>query len=341
MLPHRTLGRTDLEISPVGLGSWAVAGSAWAYGWGPQDERDSIAAIRRAVELGVSWIDTAAAYGHGSSEQLVARALAGLPAADRPLVFTKCGLRWNPAANTFDRVLSPETIRAECEASLRRLGIERIDLYQLHFPDESGTAPEETWAVMAELIAEGKVRAAGASNHPAALLARLEAVRHVDAVQPPLSLINRGALDDPLPWAQAHGAGAIVYSPMASGLLSGGFDRARRAALPDDDWRTVDPDFNEPRLTANLALADALTPIAERHGISPGAVAIAWTLACPGVTGAIAGARSAAQVDGWIAAAGVALTDEDLAELSAAIAASGAGATPRPARKQAVERAST
>jgi aryl-alcohol dehydrogenase-like predicted oxidoreductase len=328
-LPTRRLGRSDLEITTVGFGAWAIGGSGWAFGWGEQDDAESVAAIRRAVDHGVNWVDTAAVYGLGHSEEVVARALHELPDAERPHVFTKCGLVWDENDRSADprRCLHPDSIRRECEASLRRLAVERIDLYQFHWPDPD-TPVEDSWATMLELIDEGKVRCSGVSNFDVPLLERCEAVGHVDSLQPPFSMINRGAGGDVIPWCAEHGTGAIVYSPMQSGLLTGRFTAERATALGDDDWRAESSEFTEPRLSRNLALQDALRPLAERHDTTPAAVAVAWTLAWPGVTGAIVGARSAEQVDGWIDATTLELTDDDLAELRRAIEQTGAGDGP-------------
>ncbi len=328
-LPTSPLGSSGLEISAVGFGSWATGGE-WVHGWGPQDDEASLAAMRRALGRGVNWIDTAAVYGLGHAEEVVGRLLRSLPAADRPLVFTKGGEVWDEANRTAEpvRSLRPASIRREIEASLRRLGVERIDLYQFHWPDAVGTAVEDSWGEMIRLIGEGKVRAAGVSNFDVALLERCEALRHVDALQPPFSLIKRRAAERELPWCVAHGTGVIVYSPMMSGLLTDGFDAGRVAALAAGDWRRGAAPFREPNLSRNLALRDALRPIARRHGATVSAVAIAWTLAWPGVTGAIVGARSAAQVDGWIGAATLALTAADLDEIAAAIEHTGAGLGP-------------
>src|SRR5450631_4035956 len=287
-LETRRLGTTDLEITTVGFGAWAIGGGGWAYGWGPQDDESSIAAIRHAVSLGVNWIDTAAIYGLGHSEEVVGRALREIPASERPFVFTKCGMIPDHE-RPYDepaRDLRPESIRREVEASLRRLGVERIDLYQFHWPDGTGTPIEESWGEMARLVDEGKVRAAGVSNFDAALLQRADAIRHVDSVQPPFSLIRRNAGADVIPWAAAHNTGVIVYSPMQSGILTGTFSAKRLVAMADDDWRRRSAEFLEPKLSRNLALRDALRPVAYRNGTSVSAVAVAWTLAWPGVTGA-------------------------------------------------------
>jgi aryl-alcohol dehydrogenase-like predicted oxidoreductase len=329
-LPTRRLGNTDLHLTRVGFGAWAAGGGGWAFGWGPQDDAESIASIRHAIERGINWIDTAAVYGLGHSEEVVGQALDAIPSGSRPYVFTKCGLVWderNPEAAPR-RVLRPESIRSECEASLRRLGVGQIDLYQFHWPDETGTPVEDSWETMTRLIDEGKVRAGGVSNFDVALLERCEAVRHVDSLQPPLSLIRRQAAEQEIPWCRAHGTGVIGYSPMQSGILTDQFSPKRIESLAPDDWRRRAPDFKPPRLGRNLALRDALRPIAEQHGTSVSALSIAWTLAWPGVTGAIVGARSPAQVDGWIAAATLELTLADLDKIAMVVAQTGAGSGP-------------
>ncbi|MFL6053249.1 MAG: aldo/keto reductase [Actinoallomurus sp.] len=323
-LPTARLGTTDMQITRVGFGAWAAGGS-WAYGWGPQNDEESIAAIRHAVEQGVNWIDTAAVYGLGHSEKIVAEALKGLSDRDHPYVFTKCGMLWDDDGNVC-RVARPETIRREVEDSLRRLQVERIDLYQVHQTPEDGTPVPMYWETMAELKQEGKVRAIGLSNHTALRLEQAGQVAHVDAFQPPFSLIDRTAAPE-IDWCARNGTGVIVYSPMQSGLLTGAFSRQRVAALPEDDWRRRSPDFTS-GLDANLALADALRPVAERHGVTQGAVAVAWTLTWPGVTGAIVGARGPGQVDGWLPAATLELTPEDLDEIAAAVERTCAGRGP-------------
>jgi aryl-alcohol dehydrogenase-like predicted oxidoreductase len=339
-LPVRRLGSSGLEITTVGFGAWAAGGGGWSFGWGPQDDAESIAAMRHALELGVNWIDTAAVYGLGHSEEVVGRCLRELPAPERPLIFTKCGLTWD-SSNPMEvakRILKPETIRRECEASLRRLGVERIDLYQFHWPDESGTPVEDSWGAMVKLIEEGKIRAAGVSNFTVELLERCEAVRHVDSLQPPFSMIKRAAAERLLSWCQGHSTGVICYSPMQSGILTDSFSTERVAKMASDDWRRHNPEFQEPNLSRNLALRDALKRIAARHGASVSAVAIVWTLAWPGVTGAIVGARSPAQVDGWIQAATMRLTAEDLDEISSAIVRTQAGSGPaQPAKTAATK----
>ena len=329
-LPTRALGRSGLEITTVGFGAWATGGGGWSFGWGPQDDEASIAAIQHALTRGVNWIDTAAVYGLGHSEEVVGRAVRALPAADRPMVLTKCGLIWDEKQPMVQskRVLRPESIRKECEVSLRRLGLERIDLYQFHWPDETGTPVEESWGEMVRLVEAGKVRAIGVSNFSVALLERCEKVRHVDSLQPPFSPVRREVAAAEIPWCAAHGTGVINYSPMQSGLLTERFSEERFAALAEDDWRRRAAEFQPPKLGRNLALRDALRPIAERHKVSVGAVAIAWTQAWPGVTGAIVGARSPEQVDGWLPAASLKLDAADLDAIAAALEATGAGAGP-------------
>ena len=319
-MPRRGLGARGPALSVVGFGAWAVGGGDWSFSWGPQDDDQSIAAMRRAVDLGVNWIDTAAVYGLGHSEEVVGRFLRDLPASDRPLVFTKCGLIWDETdrRRVAVRNSQPASVRAECEASLRRLGVEQIDLYQFHWPDETGTPVEDSWGEMARLVDEGKVRFAGVSNYTADLLERCEAIRHVDSLQSPYSLIRQQIAVREIPWCAAHGTGVLCYSPMQSGLLTDTFRAERVARLAADDWRRRSPEFQEPNLSANLSLRDALRPIAGRHDTTVSAVAVAWVLASPGVTGAIVGARSAGQVDGWIGAATVRLSEGDLEDIRGA-----------------------
>jgi aryl-alcohol dehydrogenase-like predicted oxidoreductase len=329
-LPTRRLGAGGPEITTVGFGAWAAGGGGWAFGWGPQDDASSIAAIRHAVASGVGWIDTAAVYGYGHSEEVVGRALADIPRSERPLVFTKCGLRWNDQDRmaTPAQDLRPERIREECRASLDRLGIEAIDLYQFHWPDEGGVSVEDSWGEMLRLVEAGKVRRAGVSNFNPALLDRCEKVAHVQSLQPPFSLVRRDAAAVEIPWCATHGTGVIVYSPMQAGLLTESFSAERAAALARDDWRRRSPQFQPPRLAQNLALRDELRPIAAKHGVPVAAVAVAWTLAWPDVTGAIVGARNPEQVDGWLKAAGLTLDDADLQAIASAIARTGAGSGP-------------
>ena len=334
-LPTNRLGRTDMKITRVGFGAWAIGGPDWAVGWGAQDDRESVAAIRHALARGINWIDTAAIYGLGHSEEVVRQALAEVPAAERPYVFTKCGLVWdeNDRQAPPRQVGAPASLRREVEASLRRLGVERIDLYQMHWPAEDGTPLDAYWETLLDLKREGKVRAVGLSNHNATQLEAAERLGHVDTLQPPFSAIRRAVAAAELPWCHAHGTGVIVYSPMQSGLLTGRFTEARARALPKNDWRSRNAEYAGEKLARNLRLADALRPIAERHSSSVAAVAVAWTLAWPGVTGAIVGARSPAQVDGWLDAARLVLTQNDLDEVARALQQTGAGSGPfAPAR---------
>jgi aryl-alcohol dehydrogenase-like predicted oxidoreductase len=329
-LLKRSLGESGAQITVTGFGAWALGGGGWAYGWGPQDDNESILTMRHALEQGVNWIDTAAVYGLGHSEEVVGRLLRELPASERPLVFTKCGLIWddrNPHAEPR-RVLKPESIRKECDASLRRLGIESIDLYQFHWPDETGTPVEDSWGEMVKLLEEGKVRMAGVSNFDVSLLERCEAIMHVDSLQPPFSLIHRDAGAREIAWCAEHGTGVICYSPMQSGLLTDSFTAEKVAKMAEDDWRRRSPEFQEPNLSRNLALRDSLRPIAQRHNTTVSAVAVAWVNAWPGVTAAIVGARSPQQVDGWVGAASLELAAADLEEIANAIKRTGAGTGP-------------
>jgi aryl-alcohol dehydrogenase-like predicted oxidoreductase len=333
-LQKRLLGKSGLEITTVGFGSWAVGGGGWAFGWGDQDDADSMAAIHHAVSAGVTWIDTAAIYGLGHSEEVVGRAIAGIPASDRPLVFTKCGVDADPADpyRPGVRHSDPSFLRVEVENSLRRLGVERIDLYQIHWPDETGTPIEDTWGEMSRFVDEGKVRAIGVSNFGVELLERCEQIRHVDSLQPPFSLIHRESGSGVIPWAAAHGTGVIVYSPMASGILTDSFSRERVEAMGKNDWRRRSASHTEPELSRNLALRDALRPIAARHGTTVSAVAVAWVLTWPGVSGAIVGARTPAQVDGWLPAGSLTLSPQDLDEIAATAERLQVGTAPvRPA----------
>ena len=333
-LPTRQLGTTDMNITRVGFGAWATGGGGWAYGWGPQDDDQSIEAINRAVERGVNWIDTAPIYGLGHSEEVVGRVLKKLRPGDRPFVFTKCGLvgdKSDPFKEAA-RILNPESIRRECEASLKRLGVERIDLYQFHRPDDTGVPVESSWSTMVQLVEEGKVRAIGVSNFDLPLLRKCEAIRHVDSLQPPFSLIRREAAASEIPWCRANGTGVICYSPMQAGILTDTFSAERVKKMATDDWRPRSANFQTPSLEKNIALRDALIPIARRHNTTVASVAVAWTLAWPGVTGAIVGARSAEQVDGWIGAATLTLNASDLDEIALAIERTEAGHGPtRPA----------
>jgi aryl-alcohol dehydrogenase-like predicted oxidoreductase len=310
----RKLGNSDLQITPIGYGAWAIGGSGWQFAWGSQDDNDSIAAIHRSLELGVNWIDTAAVYGLGHSEEVVARALKTWPGA-RPYVFTKGGLRWDAQGNV-SKVLNADSIRREVEDSLRRLSVEVIDLYQVHWPPDPDSAElEEGWSTLAALQRQGKVRWIGVSNFNVQQLRRAQAMAAVTSLQPRYSLVHREIEDQVLPYCLREGIGVIVYSPMASGLLTGAMTRARAAKLPKDDWRKNHPDFTEPALSRNLALVERLEEIAKRHNRSTGEVAIAWTLRHPAVTGAIVGARNARQAEGVMRAGEFRLSQEEVTEI--------------------------
>src|SRR5438093_5974121 len=304
------LGNSDLSITPIGFGAWAIGGSGWEFGWGEQDDKQSVAAIHRALELGINWIDTAAVYGMGHSEEIVALALRTWPGT-RPYVFTKCALRWDEQGYVH-RSLTADSIRRECEDSLRRLNVDVIDLYQIHWPSDD---LEEGWSAMAQLQKEGKVRWIGVSNFNVKEMRRAQAIAPITSLQPPYSLIRREVEQETLPYCRSEGLGVIVYSPMASGLLTGAMTRERATSLPASDWRSRDLEFQEPRLSKNLALVERLRKVGARHGRPPGQVAIAWTLASPAVTGAIVGARNAKQVEGNVGAAELHLTDEGIAEI--------------------------
>jgi len=334
--PHRRrLGATAFDISPVGLGAWAIGGGEWQGGWGSQSDDDSVATIHHAVDLGINWIDTAPAYGLGRAEDVVGVATQQLPPNDRPFVFTKCGLVWEPGASSVTNSLAPESIRRECEASLRRLRCETIDLLQAHWPTADGTPIEDSWGTMSDLVDEGKVRHIGLSNFDVDALDRCQAIRPVETLQPELNLVVRTAADEVLPWCASHGTGVIAYSPMRSGLLTGGFSSARVASLPDDDWRATNEDFLPPKLEQNLALVERLRPIAERLSATLAELSIAWVTSWPDVTAAIVGARRPRQIDDWIGAATLTLDDEDLHDIATAVADTGAGTGPiRPGRHQ-------
>jgi aryl-alcohol dehydrogenase-like predicted oxidoreductase len=308
----KVLGNSDLFITPVGFGAWAIGGD-WEFGWGSQDDTQSVAAIHRALELGVNWIDTAAVYGLGHSEEVVARALQEWQGS-RPYVFTKCGMIWN-AQGKVDYSLRRESIRRECEASLRRLKTEVIDLYQIHWTADDINETLEGWAALLTLQKEGKVRWIGLSNASVEEMQQLQSIGPITSLQPPYSLVRRDVETAQLPWCQKEKVGVIVYSPMASGLLTGAMSRERIAALPGTDWRTRNDQFKEPKLSENLKLVERLRAVGVRHGRAPGEVAIAWTLRHPAVTGAIVGARNPKQVDGIIGAADFRLTSSEITEV--------------------------
>lgn len=319
----RTLGNSDLKMTAVGYGAWAIGGSGWQFAWGSQNDSDSIAAIHRALELGVNWIDTAAVYGLGHSEEVVARALKSWTGR-KPYVFTKCGLRWDDRGQV-KKVLRSDSIRQELEDSLRRLGVGTIDLYQIHWPpDPDSSELEEGWSTLADLRREGKVRWIGVSNFSVQQIQRASEITPITSLQPPYSLLHRDVEADVLPYCQKHGIGVIVYSPMASGLLTGAMNRERIANLPKDDWRKTHSDFNEPNLSHNLRLVDLLQQIARKHGRSVGEVAIAWTLQNPAVTGAIVGARNAKQAEGVMRAADLHLSGDEILQIAEFFAATAA-----------------
>jgi aryl-alcohol dehydrogenase-like predicted oxidoreductase len=313
----RRLGNSDLRITPVGLGTWAMGGPGYEFGCGPQEDQASIEAIHRALELGVNWIDTAAVYGLGHAEEIVARALKTWP-GKRPYVFTRCGLRWDERGKVH-LALKADSIRRECEESLRRLQVEAIDLYQLHWPVQTEAEIVEGWIAMASLQRQGKVRWIGVSNFDVEQMKRAEAITPITSLQPPYSLIRREVESEILPYCRRSGIGVIAHSPMASGLLTGAMTRERVARLPEDDWRRRDPEFNEPRLSLNLTLVERLRAIGGRHGRPPGEVAIAWVLSHPAVTGATVGARSAQQAEQVVRAGDFRLTAEEIAEIAAAL----------------------
>ncbi|HEX3930109.1 MAG TPA: aldo/keto reductase [Nocardioides sp.] len=309
------LGQTGLEITRVGFGAWAIGGGGWEFGWGPQEDQESIDTIHRALELGVNWIDTAAAYGLGHSEEVVGRALAGVD--ERPYVFTKASLVPGPGGRVLHS-LKRDSILREAEASLGRLGVDAIDLYQIHWPDPEVDI-EEGWAALAELKEQGLVRHIGVSNFDTAQLTRIQQIAPVETLQPPYSLIDRHIEDEILPYVAAEDIGVIVYSPMASGLLTGAMTRERIAGLPDDDWRKHDRRFREPQLSRHLALVERLRTVAARHDATPGAVAAAWTLRNPAVHGAILGFRRPDQVESVLTAASLVLSDTDVTDIEATI----------------------
>ena len=310
----RKLGNSDLQITPVGFGAWSTGGGGWEYSWGPQDDQDSIAAIHKALELGVNWIDTAAVYGLGHSEEVVARALKEWH-GPRPYVFTKCVMRWDPSRK-ISMNHSANSIRQECEDSLRRLQTETIELYQIHWPPaDNGPGLEEAWQTLSSLQKEGKVRWIGVSNFGVPQLERAGKLAPVTSLQPPYSILRRQIESEVLPYCEQRGIGVIVYSPMFSGMLTGGMTRERAASLPADDFRNRNPEFQEPKLSKNLELVDRLGEIGARYGRTPGEVAIAWTLRLPRVTGAIVGARNAKQAAGVMRAGGFHLNAEEIAEI--------------------------
>ncbi len=313
-MKRRRLGRSDLHISKLGFGAWAIGGNGWEWGWGAQGDAQSVRALHRAFELGINWVDTAPAYGMGHSEEVVGRALREWP-GERPLVFTKCGLKWNEAGQ-LDRDLSPERLRQECDDSLRRLGVETIDLYQIHWPTDDPMEAELAWRVVNDLRREGKVRHVGVSNFDTGLLRRIDAHAAVTSLQPPYSLINRAIESAILPYCQHHDIGVLVYSPMASGLLSGQMTRDRIAALPADDWRKQSEDFREPKLGEHLKRVDRLAAAGAERGVPAGSMALAWTLRNPAVTGAIVGIRRPDQIEDLATASDLECSPAEWAEIA-------------------------
>ncbi len=319
-MQKRRLGASDLEITPIGVGAWAMGGGDWQFGWGAQNDDESIAAIHAALDKGINWIDTAAIYGLGHSEEVVGRALAGR--SEKPLVFTKCGIVWDESREPR-RTIEPESIREEVEQSLTRLKVDVIDLYQIHWP-EPDKLVEAAWTLMAKLQQEGKVRHIGVSNFNVGQMRRAQAIVPITSLQPPYSIISPDIEKEVLPYTQANNIGVIVYSPMKSGLLTGAMTRERIAAMPADDFRQRTPNFKEPLLSRNLELAELLRTIGKRHGRTAGEVAIAWTLRHPAVTGAIVGMRSAQQVDGVIGAMEFRLSAGEIEEIASFRAAGAA-----------------
>ena len=310
-------GKTDLEITPVGFGAWAIGGTGWRGAWGHQDDEEAVGAIRRAVELGINWVDTAAVYGLGHSEELVASALKGFSDADRPYVFTKSSLLWDENGNVINS-LKKDSVKRECEESLRRLQTDVIDLYQIHWPNPDEDV-EEGWGAMAELKEEGKVRHIGVSNFDVSQMERANAIAPVETLQPPYNMLNRDVEEEILLYCGENDIGVIVYSPMRSGLLTGKMTPERVQNMPSDDWRRGADDFQEPKLSKNLELVEKLREIGERHGRSPAEVAIAWTLRHPTVTAAIVGGRRPDQVDDTIGAAEFRLSEDEIEEIETAI----------------------
>lgn len=307
----RQLGNSDIHITPIGFGAWAIGGTGYAFAWGEQDDRDSVAAIRRALDLGINWIDTAAVYGLGHSEEVVAQAIKGR--SNKPYIFTKCSRVWDENGNVSGN-LKADSLRREVENSLRRLQIDVIDLYQIHWPNPDPDI-EEGWTTLAQLKEEGKVRHIGVSNFNVEQMRRAQQIAPITSLQPPYSLIRRDVEAEILPFCQEQQIGVIVYSPMQSGLLTGAMTKERAANLPQDDWRRNNEQFKEPRLSRNLALVEVLKRIGQRYDRSPGEVAIAWTLRNPAVTGAIVGGRNAEQVEGVVGAAELSLNNADLHEI--------------------------
>ena len=310
-LSLRTLGNSDLQLTAIGFGAWAIGGGNWEFAWGPQDDNESIAAIHRALDHGINWIDTAAIYGLGHSEEVVGRAVKS--SSHRPLIFTKCSMRWHPDRSIY-RSLRKGSLTEEVENSLRRLGVETIDLYQIHWPNPE-TEIEEGWEKLARFKEEGKVRWIGVSNFSVEQMKRVQQIAPITSLQPPYSMLRRAIEDEVLPFCEQNNIGVINYSPMVSGLLTGAMTRERIAAFPADDWRRRSVEMQEPRLTRNLRLVELLREIGEPHGVSPGVVAVAWTLHHKAITAAIVGGRSASQVDGLAPALTFRLSDSNYARI--------------------------
>jgi aryl-alcohol dehydrogenase-like predicted oxidoreductase len=313
----RTLGNSGLQLTPIGFGAWAIGGGNWEFAWGPQDDAESIAAIHRALDLGINWIDTAAIYGLGHSEEVVGRALKS-HSGPRPLVFTKCSMRWHPDRSIY-RSLKADSLAEELEGSLRRLGVEVIDLYQIHWPDPEEEL-EEGWETLARFREQGKIRCIGVSNFSVGQMERVLKIAPITSLQPPYSMLRRAIEQEVLPFAQDNGIGVINYSPMVSGLLTGAMTAERVAALPKDDWRRRGVEFTEPRLSRNLRLVELLRKIGSGHGVGPGVVAVAWTLHNPAITAAIVGGRSGSQVEGLAPALDLRLSDEEYTRINAFLA---------------------
>ncbi len=308
----RALGNSDLRLTPIGFGAWAIGGGNWEFAWGPQDDNESIRAIHRALDLGINWIDTAAIYGLGHSEEIVARALKST--SHKPLVFTKCSMRWHPD-RTIYRSLKVDSLAEELDHSLRRLGVDTIDLYQIHWPDPADQI-EEGWEALARFQEQGKVRYIGVSNFNVGQMQRVQKIAPITSLQPPYSMLRRAIEAEILPFAQANHIGVINYSPMVSGLLTGKMTAERAASLPGDDWRRRNVEFKEPRLSRNMRLVDLLREIGSGHNVSAGVVAVAWTLHHPAITAAIVGGRSAEQVEGLTPALDFRLTESEYARIN-------------------------
>jgi aryl-alcohol dehydrogenase-like predicted oxidoreductase len=316
----RTLGNSDLKLTPIGFGAWAIGGGDWKFAWGPQDDNQSIEAIHRALDLGINWIDTAAVYGLGHSEEVVARALKST--SHKPYVFTKCALRWNPDRSIYNSIKA-ESVRFELESSLRRLDVDTIDLYQIHWPNPDPEI-EEGWEELAKLQQQGKIRWIGVSNFNVDQMKRAQKIAPITSLQPPYSMLRRAIEEEVLPYVQQNGIGVINYSPMVSGLLTGKMTAERVAAMPADDWRRNSVEFNEPRLSRNMQLVELLREIGSGHGVGPGVVAVAWTLHHPAITAAIVGGRSGKQVEELVPALTFRLSEDEFARINAYLTASAA-----------------